>query len=186
MPYIPVIEHSEAEGALKVIYDDLVKTRGKLAEVHKIQSLNPQTIVNHMDLYMSIMFGRSPLKRYQREMLAVIVSASNKCPYCIVHHGEALKHFWKDQEKVDLLATNYEDLELSDLDKALCDYACKLTVTPDQVNDSLIDAIRISGGTDRMVLDTALIISYFNFVNRMVLGLGVQLEDDGGAGYTYE
>ena len=59
MPYINVIEHSQAEGQLKSIYDDLVEKRGKLAEVHKIQSLNPPTIVAHMDLYMSIMFGKS-------------------------------------------------------------------------------------------------------------------------------
>ena len=63
MPYIEVVQHDRAEGTLKNIYDNLIKTRGKLAEVHKIQSLNPESIVNHMDLYMTIMFGRSPLKR---------------------------------------------------------------------------------------------------------------------------
>ena len=63
MAYINVIEHEQAEGELKGIYDNLVKTRGKLAEVHKIQSLNLESIVNHMDLYMTIMFGKSPLKR---------------------------------------------------------------------------------------------------------------------------
>ena len=81
MPYINVIQHNEAEGHLKEIYDDLVEKRGKLAEIHKIQSLNPESIVNHMDLYMTIMFSKSPLKRYQREMIAVVVSARNECHY---------------------------------------------------------------------------------------------------------
>lgn len=55
MPHIKVIEYHEAEGELKEIYDNLVKSRGKLAEVHKIQSLNPKSIVNHMDFYLTIM-----------------------------------------------------------------------------------------------------------------------------------
>ena len=105
MPYIEVIEHAQAEGKLKEVYDHLLETRGKLAEVHKIQSLNPESIMNHMDLYMTIMFGQSPLKRYQREMIAVVVSAVNDCEYCQTHHGAALNHFWKDEAKVQAFGT---------------------------------------------------------------------------------
>lgn len=65
MTYIKVIQHEESEGELKDIYDNLIETRGKLAEVHKIQSLNPKLIINHMDLYMTIMFGKSALKPTQ-------------------------------------------------------------------------------------------------------------------------
>ena len=106
MAHIQVIEHHEAEGELKTIYDNLVKTRGKLAEVHKIQSLNPKSIVNHMDLYMTIMFGKSPLKRYQREMLGVVVSRANNCEYCQKHHLEALNFYWKDDEKAEKFRNN--------------------------------------------------------------------------------
>ncbi len=52
MPRIKVIEHKEAGGRLLEIYDDIQKKRGKLAEVHKIQSLRPESIVKHMELYM--------------------------------------------------------------------------------------------------------------------------------------
>lgn len=187
MSYIKVIQHEESEGELKEIYDDLVQKRGKLAEVHKIQSLNPKSIVNHMDLYMTIMFGKSPLKRYQREMIAVIVSTSNACPYCMVHHAEALNHFWKDDQKVELLKSNYKKVALSDQDRALCDYASALTVCPTQIEENKhIADLKLHGLDDRGILDVALITSYFNFVNRMVLGLGVQLEKDGGTGYEYD
>jgi hypothetical protein len=50
MAFIEVIEHEQAEGKLKEVYDDLLSSRGKLAEVHKIQSLNPQSIIDHMNL----------------------------------------------------------------------------------------------------------------------------------------
>jgi hypothetical protein len=78
MARIKVIQENEAQGELQEIYQDLIQSRGKLAEVHKIQSLNPKTILSHMNLYMDIMYGQSPLKRAQREMIAVVVSVANK------------------------------------------------------------------------------------------------------------
>lgn len=187
MPYIKVIEHDEAEGRLKEIYDDLVNKRGKLAEIHKIQSLSPESIVNHMDLYMTIMFGKSPLRRYQREMIAVVVSAANNCEYCVNHHGQALNHFWKDEEKVWSLASDYSSLNLDPKDLALCKYASQLTIKPDHISKSdLIKELKAAGIEERALLDAALVISYFNFVNRMVLGLGVELEEDAGKGYEYD
>lgn len=186
MPYIETINHEQSEGRLKEIYDGLVKSRGKLAEVHMIQSLNPESIVHHMDLYMGIMFGRSPLKRKQREMIAVVVSAANQCEYCIVHHGAALEHFWKDADRVKNFAVDYTSVGLNATDLALCAYAQKLSLEPHLVSQADVDRIKAEGLEDRAVLDAALVISYFNFVNRMVLGCGVQLEADRGSGYHYD
>lgn len=187
MAYINVVQHEEAEGRLKEIYDDLVESRGKLAEVHKIQSLNPETIVRHMELYLSIMFGKSPLKRYQREMIAVIVSTTNNCDYCRVHHGDALLHFWKDEARLQALINNPETAELSAADLALCSYAKALTEAPGTVTEAAhLQPLRDHNFEDRAILDVALVIAYFNFVNRMVLGLGVHLEPEGGKGYDYD
>lgn len=186
MPYIDVIEPEHAEGELKTIYDDLIKKRGKLAEVHKIQSLNPETIVDHMNLYMTIMFGKSPLKRYQREMVAVVVSAANECRYCQKHHAAALQAFWKNEHKVEQLRTDFKSVDLSGDDRLLCEYGWTLTKHPKSKKiPQIVDSLKENGFNDRTVLDTCLIISYFNFVNRMVLGLGVQLEEDEGKGYKY-
>ncbi len=187
MPYIKVIQHDEAEGHLKEIYDELVRSRGKLAEIHKIQSLNPKSIVAHMDLYMKVMFGKSPLQRYQREMIAVIVSAANDCVYCIQHHAEALQFFWKDDIKVKQLSKDFNEINLTEIDKLFCRFAQKLTVDPNfEGKREIIDEMKNLGVEDRAILDVTLVISYFNFVNRIVLALGVDLEDDGGRGYNYE
>lgn len=187
MAFIKVIEHSEAEGELKEVYDHLLETRGKLAEVHKVQSLNPKSIMNHMDLYMTIMFGKSPLKRYQREMIAVVVSAANNCEYCQVHHGAALNHFWKNEDKVAQLWHDYKSVELSEIDALLCGYAFKLTASPGDVKESdYLAPLKKLGLEERAILDASLVIAYFNFVNRLVLGLGVALEEDKGEGYKYD
>ena len=186
MPYIDVIQPEQAEGTLKEIYDGLVKSRGKIAEVHKIQSLNPESITNHMDLYMTIMFGKSPLRRVHREMMAVIVSIANNCEYCQIHHLEAVKNFWKDDEKLAAFQTDFERAPLNKKEKALCRFAKVLTMHPEKSNDAgLINPLKDEGFTDREILDATLVIAYFNFVNRIVLGLGVSLEENPG-GYKYE
>jgi uncharacterized peroxidase-related enzyme len=185
MPKINVIQPEEAEGELKEIYSDIIESRGKIAEVHKIQSLNPDSIVNHMDLYMTVMFGKSPLKRVQREMMAVVVSSANQCQYCQIHHKEAVNHYWKDEAKVNQLKEDYTALELSEMDRLLCDYAKELTLNPNtDTENKFFEPLREKGLEDRAILDATLVVAYFNFVNRIVLSLGVGLEEN-PAGYNY-
>lgn len=184
MPFIDVIDYEKSEGELREIYDDLIQTRGKLAEVHKIQSLNPKSIVAHMDLYLVLMFGKSPLKRYQREMIAVVVSKANNCDYCQVHHAEALEFYWKDKDKVERFCTDYRSVDLSESDLELCHFAWNTTLKARE-DGKQIEKLKSLSFTDRHILDATLIISYFNFVNRIVLSLGVSLEENAG-GYKYD
>ncbi len=185
MANIQVIEPTEADGYLKEVYDQILESRGKIAEVYKIQSLNPRSIIRHMDLYITLMYGKSPLKRPEREMLGVIVSKSNNCEYCVVHHFEALKHYLKDHQKLKKILDNYHKAGLSEREQMLCELAEVMTRIPESKKvHSLIRELKKSGMTERGILDTVMIISYFNFVNRIVLSLDVKLEKDPG-GYKY-
>ena len=186
MPRINVIQPEEATGALKEIFDQLLKERGQIAEVHKIQSLRPESIVKHMDLYMEIMFSKSKLSRSQREMIAVIVSRANGCTYCVKHHGSALNFYWKDIEKLNQLIEDYKNTDLTENDIALCEYAEQLTRYPGQSKEQdFTENLKRHGFSDEAVLDATLVISYFNFVNRIVLSLDVGLESDEGKNYKY-
>jgi len=187
MAYIDIIQPEDADGHLKELYEELLEKRGKIAEVMKIVSLNPEAMEQHMELYMTVMFGKSPLKRPQRELIAVIVSGANNCEYCIVHHGTALNHFWKDDSKIQLLNDDYRQLDLSEQDRLLCDYASELTTNPNWIDrDKHIEKMRNAGLDDRAITDATLVIGYFNFINRIVLGLGADLEEDRGEGYNYD
>ncbi len=186
MAKIKIIQPEEAEGKLKEIYNSLAKDRGKIAEVHKIQSLNPHSIIAHMDLYKVIMFKKSSLSRLQREMLGVVTSKANYCEYCQVHHAEAVNFYWKDWKKTNQLRKDYSLVELSKKEKLLCDYATLLTQNPiESVKQKQVELMQKEGLTDQEILDATLVISYFNFVNRIVLSLGVELEENPG-GYEYE
>jgi uncharacterized peroxidase-related enzyme len=186
MAFIDVISYDDSEGQLREIYDNLIKTRGKLADVHMIQSLNPESIVNHMDLYLTIMFGKSPLKRVQREMMAVVVSKANDCDYCQLHHAEAVQHYWKDDAKTAQLIEDHTQVDLSPGDRALCDYAKIMTEKPNHDNADSIANLKSKGFDDRAILDATMIIAYFNFVNRIVLGLGLDVDEEELKGYNYE
>lgn len=98
MPNIKAIEYEESQGKLREIYDGLIKSRGKLADVHKIQSLLSDTISSHINMYMDNMFQQKSNSWELKEMIAVVVSKANNYKYCIEHHAEALNFFWKNQE----------------------------------------------------------------------------------------
>lgn len=187
MARISVIGEVDATGELAEIYRRLRKQRGKIANVHTIASLNPKSITAHMDLYVTLMYRESPLSRAEREMIGVVVSASNRCTYCVAHHGQALQHFWKAEDRVATLAEDYtQEPELTPRQRALCRFALLTTEKPDSDElPSAIASLRDAGLNDRGILDAALVTSYFNFVNRLVLSLGVETEANAG-GYRYE
>jgi uncharacterized peroxidase-related enzyme len=115
-----------------------------------------------------------------------VVSVANQCRYCTQHHAEALHVFWKDELKVSLLVSGKTDPELTEIDNLWIEYAKILTLTPAAPEmDILVANLKKAGADDRSVLDATLVIGYFNFVNRIILGLGVELEEDGGKGYKY-
>jgi len=186
MALIEVISHSEAEGELKEVYDSLVKTRGQLANVHTIQSLNPKSIINHMDLYMTLMYGKSPLKRVVREMMAVVVSKANNCEYCQTHHLHAVNHYWKNNDKLKKFGNSYDAVELKPVELKLCEFAKVLTQNPSADQTERIAELKQLGLSDKAILDATMIVGYFNFVNRIILALKVNIESDNGGGYNYE
>ncbi|GAB4133513.1 MAG: peroxidase-related enzyme [Ignavibacteriales bacterium] len=185
MPFIKVINEKNAEGKLKEVYEEIIKSRGKLSNIMKIHSLNPDSMEKHMDLYKSIMFGKSKLSREQKEMIAVVVSVANKCEYCINHHAEALNFYWKNKNKIDEFISDYKTIAVDPKTRILLDYANELTISPNLVSQSTIDKIKSFGWDDEDILLTNLIVSYFNFVNRIALGLGVEFSEDEVQGYKY-
>jgi alkylhydroperoxidase family enzyme len=81
MAWIKIIPENEANGLLKKLYEKYVEPWGGVDNIMRIHSLNPKSMQNHYDLYAHLMRGRSDLSREQREMIAVAVSAVNRCHY---------------------------------------------------------------------------------------------------------
>ena len=81
MAWIEVIPEEQAEGDLAEQYSQLIEPWGGVDNILKIHSLNPESLRAHVLLYQTVMYGQSPLKRPQREMIAVVVSSANRCHY---------------------------------------------------------------------------------------------------------
>ena len=183
MSWIDEVDVAEADGQLQAIYAELVAKRGKVSNILKVHSLNPEAMQNHLELYMTLMFGDSGLSRAEREAIAVVVSATNDCAYCVSHHAEALRRYIKDDETLEMLmsADGLETLEprLSNIVR----HAEKLTSAPGAMTESDLGELRAVGLSDKDILDLALVTAYFNFVNRIALGLGVDFTPEELTGY---
>lgn len=180
-----MIDEADASGELKEIYDEIVESRGKLSNIMRIHSLSPPTMRAHMDLYLKIMFGKSKLRRADRELIATVVSAANGCAYCVNHHAEALNHYWKDSDRVVRVAEDFRAVDMTTKQRQMLEYASKLTRAPDTIADAEIIALRNAGFSDKDILDINLITSYFNFVNRIAGGLGIAFSPEEMSGYKY-
>lgn len=149
---------------------------GGLDNVLASHALNPEALRAHLALYRRVMFGDSPLGRAEREAIAVAVSAANDCHYCVVHHSHALT---KESGRAGL-AEAVASQDTDTLDRrmaALVAYARKLTRAPAAMREADVAALRQVGLDDRAVVDANQVVAYFNYVNRIVEGLGVELEE---------
>lgn len=185
MPWVRVIDEDEAEGELKAYYEEIKRARGKIANIMKVHSLHPEAMKKHLELYMAIMFRPRGLKREQRELIATVVSSLNRCEYCTRHHAEALNFYWKDQRRLKRLIEDYTRLDLPPAERAMLDYAKKLTQAPAGITEEDVQRLREAGFSDEEILNINLVASYFNFVNRVALGLGVELSGEEAKGYKY-
>jgi len=183
MSWIHEVPYEQADSKLKPVYDRLIAQRGKISNILKVHSLNPQALQDHLNLYMGLMFGPSGLKRAERETIAVVVSRADNCDYCVNHHREALARYLKDENRLEALCGDYTQAELSPRLRAICDYAHKLTTAPGQQSEADIELLRQAGLSDDEILDVTLITAYFNFVNRIALGLGVAFSAEEMTGY---
>ena len=177
MACIKTIIESDAQDDLKDKYNELIEPWGGVDNILKIHSLNPEALDAHVKLYKTVMYGKSPIKRRDREMIALVVSTINHCHYWITHHGEGLLKLTKDDALVKQLKSDYKLADISPSQMAMLDYAAKLTSRPYDMMESDLIKLRDNGFNDRAILDINQIISYFAYVNRVADGLGVELED---------
>jgi len=134
---------------------------------------------------MSVMFDKEGITRANAELIATVVSAANNCHYCVNHHAEALKFYWKDEEKVKQAAEDFRKLDLTQKQNAMLEYAEKLTLHPGKMKEDDVKRLRKNDFNDEEILSITLITNYFNFVNRVANALGVDFSEEEIKGYKY-
>lgn len=119
------------------------------------------------EMYNDLMLGDSGLSKLEREMIAVAVSAVNRCYYCLTAHGAAVRQLSGDPELGELMVMNYRVADLSPRHRAMLDFAVKLTETPATILEADRAALRAAGFSDRDIWDIASVVGFFNMSNRV-------------------
>jgi uncharacterized peroxidase-related enzyme len=152
---------------LRAIYDKCVEKLGFVPNVYHAYSLRPAKLRNFMAMYNELMLAPSGLSKLEREMVAVTVSSANRCYYCLVAHGQAVRRLSGDPELGEMIAFNYRVARLDPRRHALLDFAWKLTATPWLVEEADRMALRAVGLTNADIFDLAETVGFFNLSNRM-------------------
>ena len=144
---------------------------GFVPNVFRAYSLRPEQLRGFIALYDSIMEADSGLTKAEREMIAVAVSAENHCFYCLVSHGAILRIRSKNSIQADTIAANYRAADLTPRQRAMLDFAIKITRASDTCADEDIDALRGHGFGDEEIMDIIQTAAFFNYSNRVASAL---------------
>jgi uncharacterized peroxidase-related enzyme len=117
--------------------------------------------------YDAVMERPDGLTKAEREMIVVATSAAWNCPYCVVAHGAILRLRSKDPLLADFLAINHRRATVTPRQRAMLDYACKLSLRPQDVEEEDVEALRDAGFDDEDIWDIAAITSLFALSNRL-------------------
>lgn len=125
-------------------------------------------------MYNDLMLGDSALSKLEREMIAVVVSSHNKCYYCLVSHGAAVRALSGDPALGEALVMNYRVAKIPARQRAMLDYALKLTAASATVEEVDREALRAHDFTDRDIWDIANVTGFFNMTNRVASGVDMR------------
>lgn len=117
--------------------------------------------------YDALMNKGGNLSHADREMIIVASSAINKCQYCVVAHGAVLRIRAKDPLIADKVAVNYNKADLAPREKAMLDFACKVTTHSHEIGEADYDVLRGVGFTDEDIWDIGAITAFFGMSNRL-------------------
>jgi uncharacterized peroxidase-related enzyme len=140
---------------------------GFVPNVLKAYAFDMAKLEPFVAMYNDLMLAPSGLSKLEREMIAVAVSSVNRCYYCLVAHGAAVRALSDDPVLGELMVMNYRAARLSKRHRAMLDFAVKLTSEPWKVEEEDRAALRRAGFSSRDIWDIAAVAGFFNMTNRV-------------------
>jgi len=181
--WIQTIPVDQATGELRVIYDEVKSPHGTVDNVYQAHSLRPRTLRAHDLLYRSVLHdGDNTLPASFLEAVAVYTSLLNRCGYAVTHHFANVRRLLQDEARSAKIFKALRRARPQDAfagqELALLKYTEKLTRHPSSVRRSDIERLRESGADDGQILEVNQVCACFNYANRLLSGLGVELGED--------
>ena len=126
----------------------------------------------------ALMLRKSGLSKAEREMIVVATSAASHCSYCVIAHGAILRIYSKNPQIADQVAIHHPNADISDRQKAMLDFAVKLSRTPEAVSDKDHQGLRSHGFDDEDIWDIGAITAFFALSNRMAHLINMRPNDE--------
>lgn len=181
--WIRMVSDKDAGEKLRRALDFARTPHGTVDNVMRVHSLRPSTMTGHVTLYRACLHDKdNTIPMWLQEVIASYVSTLNACPYSYANHWANARHLIADDDRADhveaaLLSRRPEDA-FEGAELALLRYAGKLTLEPGRMRESDVQALKGAGVQDAEILEANQIIGYFNYVNRLLNGLGVSTDGD--------
>jgi uncharacterized peroxidase-related enzyme len=147
---------------------------GFVPNVFKAFSFDMAKLEGFVGYRNSIMQGESGLSKVEQEMIAAAVSTQNRCYYCVTSHGSAVRGLSGDPILGEQIVMNYRAADLDKRQRAMLDFAVKLTVEPWTIEESDREGLRRAGFSDRDIWDIAAIAGFFNMTNRIASAIDMR------------
>ena len=178
MAWTKIIGQEEAEGDLKDIYERM-KARGAMVQAEALTVYTQEPgLFQWLDQGLHLPgsgYGVTAIDRTLVNLIVVTVSSINQCGNCVVSHTQVLRQLIKDEGLIEQVIEDYTKAGLDSRTMAALDYAAKVTRSPSSVEESDVNCLREAGYSDREIVDIAHVTAWFNYVNRVALGLGTKL-----------
>ena len=164
--------------ATRKYFDVCAEKLGLIPNVLKAYAFDIDKLNAFTGIYNNLMLAESGLTKLEREMIAVCVSSLNRCWYCQAAHGAAVRELSGDPVLGEALVMNWRVAQLSPKQRAMLDFAEKLTLTSSKVEEADRQALRDAGFSDRDIWDIASVTGFFNMTNRVASATGMEPNPD--------
>jgi uncharacterized peroxidase-related enzyme len=171
-PVAPLPEKTQA-------YFDLCQEKlGLVPNVLRAYAFDIAKLDAFTALYNDLMLAPSGLSKLEREMIAVTVSSLNRCYYCQVAHGAAVREISGNPILGEQLVMNWRIADVTPRQRAMLDFAAKMTEASHRMGEDDRAALRTQGFTDRDIWDIAAVAGFFNMTNRIASATDMRPNDE--------
>ncbi len=164
--------------ATQAYFDKCVEKLGLVPNVLRAYAFDIAKLDAFAGMYNELMLAPSGLTKLEREMIAVVVSAENRCFYCLTAHGAAVRLLSGDPALGEMLVMNHRAAALPARQRAMLDFAVKITRASAEIGEADRAALRAEGFGDRDIWDIAAVAAFFNMSNRMASAVDMRPNPD--------
>jgi len=177
-PWTRPVPPALATEPLRSLYDAIASrsSRGHVKHLWQALGVDPTILESVFGAARAVFDDPAPLTAVQVELVALVVSATNGCAYCVAHHGPRLAKALDDENLARAVARDFRQADITARDRVMLDYAVALTCEPAERTRADLERVREYGFDDPTLVRLTALVAYCNHVNRLACALGVTLE----------